>query len=60
MKFTVTRRMEIEADTAEDAAIEADRSGMTTQPRDYTVTAPGPHAGTVFVRVVRGAVARTA
>jgi hypothetical protein len=58
MKFSVSLRLDIEAENADAAAVEADRLLMTTRPREFSVSAP--RSGTVFVRVERGEAKRIA
>lgn len=58
MKYHVTSRIELEADSPEAAAREADRLLQTNRPREYDVTPAG--GKTVFVRVINGDATRVA
>jgi hypothetical protein len=61
MRYHVTQYLDIEADSPEAAAIEFDRLGLTTRPKELSITEAGEHnGGTVFLRVVRGEVKRVA
>jgi hypothetical protein len=60
MRYRVTLHVDVESESEEAAAVEADRILWTNRPRDFAVTAPAPRGGTVFVRVERGEAKRTA
>lgn len=55
--FQVTYRLEVMADDAEAAALEADRL-IALPVREFNVT--GPRTPTIFVRVERGKATRVA